>query len=99
MTVTIVLFVDRVVLEQRVQVEKLQDKLVDALRHSIKVKHPMKRGLLARVLGNLVPIRELTIRANIALPKIKKDWGLSCELDPFWKEFIDDSPNWQKDHM
>lgn len=77
----------------------LQELLVDALRHCLQMNHPNDKRLLAKVLGSLVPIRELTVRSNKALPKIKKDWASSCKLDPFWGEFIDDSPNWGKDHI
>lgn len=93
------LFADRVVLEQRGKVELLQELLVEALRHSIQANHPSDKRLLGRVLSCLVPIRELTVRSNKALPKIKKDWAGSCKLDPFWEEFIEDSPNWVKEHI
>ncbi|XP_067933451.1 peroxisome proliferator-activated receptor alpha-like [Watersipora subatra] len=95
----IITFPDRVILKEKEQVEKLQEHLVEALRYCLQTNHPKDDRLLSRVLGSLVPIRELTVRANKALPKIKNDWASSCELDPFWEEFIEDSENWGKEHV
>ena len=93
------LFLDRVELDQREKVESLHEHLVEALRYCVQRNHPTDKRLLGKVLGSLVPIRELTIRANKALPKIKKDWATSCQLDPFWEEFIEDSHKWGQDHI
>lgn len=92
-------FSDRVALQEREKAEQLHDQLIHALQHLIKKNHPGDRKLLGKLLGSLVPIRELTYRANKALPKIKKDWSSNCNLDPFWEEFIEDSPNWGKEHV
>jgi len=88
-----------VVLEKREEVQALQDKLVDALCLSIQINHPNDKGLLGRLLGNLAPIRELTLRANIAMPKIKNDWSKSCNIDPIWNKFITDCNAWSSNQM
>ena len=90
---------DRVGLQERERVDQIHEQLIHALQHCIKKNHPGDKKLLGKLLGGLVPIRELTYRANKALPKIKKDWSTNCNLDPFWEEFIEDSPNWQKEHV
>lgn len=92
-------FTDRVELESKEAVEKIQHRLVVALKDCVEMNHPGERHLLAKVLVSLVPLRELTLRSNIALPKIQKDWSPACSLDPFWGEFISDSHSWYDNHL
>lgn len=80
------LFLDRPGLKYPQQVEKCQEKFVDALRKYVNVRRNKKQQYLAKLLMMLTELREASVEHAAVLFSLKIEKG---SLPPLLSEYFD----------